>query len=116
MTRGIPLSVIGVSLQQFHYESDYVYVCLITLGFMCIGRLYALQTALSIDKKSDEAKLFLLPLMEWLENEKRSSTSAELINSDTVAQAYVENYALKLFTWADNMDRAGTFNKYVNFY
>lgn len=81
------------------------------ISYWC--RIYALQTALTIDKKSAEAKTFLLPLMDWLEKTKRSSGNNELITSEAAAQAYVENYALKLFIWSDNMDRSGTFNKNV---
>ena len=35
------------------------------------ARLAALQNALKLDKKSDEAKAILLPLMDWLEKEKK---------------------------------------------
>ncbi|XP_065209038.1 vacuolar protein sorting-associated protein VTA1 homolog [Planococcus citri] len=77
------------------------------------SRIYALQLALTIDKKSTEAKQFLLPLMDWLEKTKRSSANNELITSEAAAQAFVENYALKLFIWADNNDRGGIFNKNV---
>lgn len=37
----------------------------------------------------------------------------EVITNEVVAQAHIENYALKLFLWADNEDRAGRFNKYI---
>ena len=75
------------------------------------GRLFSLQLALTIDKKSNEAKTLLLSLMDWLEKTKRVPDASESITSEVAAQAYIENYALKLFVWADNMDRAGTFNK-----
>lgn len=73
--------------------------------------MYSLQTALNIDKKSDEAKAFLLSLMDWLEETKRLSNTNESITSEVAAQAYIENYVLKLFVWADNMDRSANFNK-----
>ena len=35
----------------------------------------------------------------------------EALKSEVVAQAHLENHALKVFLWADNEDRAGKFNK-----
>lgn len=51
--------------------------------------------------------------MDWLEQTKRASQGNESITSEIAAQAYLENYALKLFVWADNMDRSSNFNKYI---
>lgn len=51
--------------------------------------------------------------MDWLENVKKTNKENELISSDTVAQAYLENYAHKLFTYADQQDRASNFGKNV---
>ncbi|BES92954.1 Vacuolar protein sorting-associated protein [Nesidiocoris tenuis] len=76
-------------------------------------RLYALQTALKIDKKSDEAKTLLVRLMDWLEMIKKEMSDNEAITNDIAAQAHVENYALTLFEWADKQDRAGVANKNV---
>lgn len=75
------------------------------------GRLCALQNALKIDKKSDEAKVFLMGLMDWLETTKKSMHDNESITNEIAAQAHIENHALKLFYWADSQDRAGVFNK-----
>lgn len=76
-------------------------------------RLHALQKALKIDKSSDAAKFFLLKLMDWLEHEKKTHHDNETITNETAAQAYIENYALKLFHWADTQDRSSVFNKNV---
>lgn len=78
---------------------------------MIPGRLYALQNALKLDKKSDEAKLLLMALMDYLEKEKKRLGDNEAITNDVAAQAHIENYALKLFLWADGQDRAAQFNK-----
>ncbi|KAK9503302.1 hypothetical protein O3M35_011903 [Rhynocoris fuscipes] len=51
--------------------------------------------------------------MDWLELEKRNNSGNEAITNDIAAQAHVENYALKLFMWADGQDRVGIFNKNV---
>lgn len=50
-------------------------------------------------------------IMEWLETAKRENASNESITNEIVAQAYLENYALKLFTYADQQDRACNFVK-----
>ncbi len=54
------------------------------------ARLAALQTALSIDKKSKEAQAVLLPLMDWLEKEKKVLAGNEAITSEIVASAHIE--------------------------
>jgi len=76
-------------------------------------RLAALQSGLSIDKKSKEALALLLPLMDWLEKEKKVLKDQEGISSEVVASAHIENYANKLFLWADKEDRAAKFGKNV---
>lgn len=78
------------------------------------GRLYALQQGLKIDKSSPESKKLLVFLMDWLEKTKAQEKENEAIVHDIPAQAHLENYALKLFLWADSQDRAGVFNKYAN--
>jgi len=41
----------------------------------------------------------------------KKASEEEAITSDVVGQAHVENYALKVFLYADNEDRAARFNK-----
>lgn len=81
------------------------------ISYWC--RLFALQTALKIDRKSDEAKIMLKAIMDWLEKEKKCLSDNEAITNDIAAQAHIENYALKLFLWADTQDRSSVFNKNV---
>uniref|UniRef100_A0A1B6DCH3 Vta1/callose synthase N-terminal domain-containing protein n=1 Tax=Clastoptera arizonana TaxID=38151 RepID=A0A1B6DCH3_9HEMI len=81
------------------------------ISYWC--RLYALQSALKIDKKSNDAKVFLMSLMQWLEEEKKRLSDNEAITNDIAAQAHIENYALRVFLWADSQDRAAIFNKNV---
>lgn len=76
-------------------------------------RLYALQNALKLDKKSEDARALLVALMDWLEKQKQLLSENDAITNDIAAQAHLENYALKLFTWADSQDRAAVFNKNV---
>jgi len=77
------------------------------------ARIAALQNGLKIDKKSKESTKVLIPLMDWLEKEKKVLSGNEAITSEIVACAHVENYAMKLFEWADKEDRASKFGKNV---
>lgn len=83
----------------------------VVVSYWC--RLYALQLGLKIDKSSAEAKKILMFLMDWLEKTKSAEKENEAIIHDIPAQAHLENYALKLFLWADSQDRAAVFNKNV---
>ncbi|GFQ92008.1 vacuolar protein sorting-associated protein VTA1 homolog [Trichonephila clavata] len=76
-------------------------------------RLYAVQTGLKLNDKSPENSAFFIKLMDWLESVKKVKRDDETISNEVVAQAHIENYALKLFLWADNEDRSGRFNKNV---
>jgi len=78
-----------------------------------LGRLYALQTALTLDKSSKDAKMFLVSLMDWLEKQKNNLKDNDMITNETAAQAHIENYAIKLFNFADGMDRQANYNKYA---
>ncbi|KAK3583956.1 hypothetical protein CHS0354_033750 [Potamilus streckersoni] len=80
------------------------------IAYYC--RLYTMQSGMQIDKKSPDCRKFLVALMDYLEQSKKSH-SIEAIHNEVVGQAHVENYALKVFLYADNEDRAGRFNKNV---
>lgn len=75
------------------------------------SRLYALQTGLKLSSKQPDETAVFLALMEWLETAKKEHHGNEAITNEVVAQAYLENYALKLFSFADQQDRASNFNK-----
>lgn len=77
------------------------------------GRLYALQTGLKLSTKTSEETNFLLKLMDWLEATKKVLHDNEAITNDVAAQAHLENWALKLFLYADKNDRAANFSKNV---
>nr|ACO15509.1 Vacuolar protein sorting-associated protein VTA1 homolog [Caligus clemensi] len=77
------------------------------------ARIHALESGMKLDKKSKEALAVLLPLMDWLEKEKKVLSEREEVTSTVVANAHLENYALKLFNWADREDRVSNFNKNV---
>lgn len=81
------------------------------IAYWC--RLYALQSGMKIDRKAKESIALLTALMDWLEKKKKEFAANEAITNEVVAQAHIENYALKLFLWADTEDRASRFNKNV---
>lgn len=51
--------------------------------------------------------------MHWLETTKQESRENEAITNDVAAQAHLENWAFKLFLYADKNDRAGNFNRSI---
>ncbi|XP_035755682.1 vacuolar protein sorting-associated protein VTA1 homolog isoform X2 [Egretta garzetta] len=75
------------------------------------SRLYAMQTGMKIDSKTPECRKFLSKLMDQLEAMKKQFGDNEAITQEIVGSAHVENYALKMFLYADNEDRAGQFHK-----
>lgn len=85
----------------------------IQLSPTTVSRMYVLQKGMDIDKSSPDAKRFLLYMMDLLEKMKEALASEEALKAETVGQAHVENYALKLFAHADTEDRAGIHNKNV---
>lgn len=50
-------------------------------------------------------------MMDWLEKFKKEHHDNEAITTEVVAQAHLENYACKLFDYADQQDRAANFSK-----
>ncbi|XP_063984292.1 vacuolar protein sorting-associated protein VTA1 homolog isoform X4 [Diachasmimorpha longicaudata] len=77
------------------------------------ARLYALQTAMKLGAKGPEERNFLIKLMDWLEVMKKEQHENEAITNEVAAQAHLENWALKLFLFADKNDRASNFTKNV---
>ncbi|KAM9797980.1 vacuolar protein sorting-associated protein VTA1 homolog [Neosynchiropus ocellatus] len=74
-------------------------------------RLFAVQSGMKLDSKSPECRKFLVRLMDQLEAMKKEMSDNDSITQDVVGNAHIENYALKLFMYADNEDRAGRFHK-----
>ncbi|XP_036831704.1 vacuolar protein sorting-associated protein VTA1 homolog isoform X2 [Oncorhynchus mykiss] len=77
----------------------------------CTGRLYAMQTGMKLDSKTPECRKFLVKLMDQLETMKMELTDSDSITHEVVGNAHIENYALKMFLYADNEDRSGRFHK-----
>uniref|UniRef100_A0A8D0DFP9 Vacuolar protein sorting-associated protein VTA1 homolog n=1 Tax=Salvator merianae TaxID=96440 RepID=A0A8D0DFP9_SALMN len=74
-------------------------------------RLYTMQTGMKIDSKTPECRKFLCKLMDQLEAMKKQLGDNEAVTQEIVGCAHVDNYALKMFLYADNEDRAGRFHK-----
>ncbi|XP_049865788.1 vacuolar protein sorting-associated protein VTA1 homolog [Pectinophora gossypiella] len=81
------------------------------VGYWC--RLHALQIGLKVTNKTPEETKFLIALMEWLEATKQTYKDNEAITNEVVAQAHIENYALKLFLYADNLDREQNYGRNI---
>ncbi|KAM8832596.1 vacuolar protein sorting-associated protein VTA1 homolog isoform 2-T2 [Spinachia spinachia] len=74
-------------------------------------RLYAMQTGMKLDSKTPECRKFLVKLMDQLETMKKELAENDSISQEVVGNAHIENYALKMFLYADNEDRQGRFHK-----
>ncbi|XP_032881896.1 vacuolar protein sorting-associated protein VTA1 homolog isoform X2 [Amblyraja radiata] len=70
-----------------------------------------MQTGMKIDSKTPECRKFLVKLMDQLEIMKKQLGDNESITQDVVGNAHIENYAYKMFLYADTEDRAGRFHK-----
>lgn len=74
-------------------------------------RLYAMQTGMKLDSRSPDCRKFLVRLMDQLESMKKELSDNESITQEVVGNAHIENYAIKMFLYADNEDRSGRFHK-----
>lgn len=83
----------------------------VVIAYWC--RLYSLQLGLKVTGQQPEDRVFLIKIMDWLETVKKQSRENESITNEVAAQAYLENYALKLFMFADRQDRESNFGKNV---
>lgn len=82
----------------------------VVVSYWC--RLYGLQIGMKLTaNKSQEETALLLALMDWLETCKKQNADNEAVTNEVAAQAHLENYALKLFLYADKKDRAANFGK-----
>lgn len=113
MTSEIVLSVTGVRIKKMSKFLFSLLPCIASVFDLYAGRLYALQTGLKLTTKTQEETNFLLKLMDWLEATKKALHDNEAITNDVAAQAHLENWALKLFLYADKNDRAANFSKNV---
>ncbi|XP_072178092.1 vacuolar protein sorting-associated protein VTA1 homolog [Diadema setosum] len=83
------------------------------IAYFC--RCYAVEIAVKMKDRPPEVTGYLVSLMDQLESQKKTllAQGNEAVSNDLVASAHVENYALKLFSFADTEDRKGVSNKAV---
>ncbi|CAO1621061.1 unnamed protein product [Parajaminaea phylloscopi] len=76
------------------------------MSYYCL--YYAAQQGIAASAAQDaEGKAFLVSLLDKLEELKASLSWNDAVHNDEAGSAYIENFALKVFTSADNEDRAG---------
>ncbi|TEB38874.1 DUF605-domain-containing protein [Coprinellus micaceus] len=68
---------------------------------------YAAQLGISLKTKDSTSRNVLVGLLGFLEQMKSEIGVNEAVQVEAVGSAYVENFGLKVFTAADNEDRAG---------
>ncbi|KFD71136.1 LOW QUALITY PROTEIN: hypothetical protein M514_07083 [Trichuris suis] len=73
--------------------------------------VYFVQRAIEIDKASPECATFLGEKLKYLEEFKAQNRQIREITDELEAQCKLEEYSKKLFSFADNNDRAEVFNK-----
>ncbi|CAD6571871.1 MAG: hypothetical protein TREMPRED_000412 [Tremellales sp. Tagirdzhanova-0007] len=71
----------------------------------------AAQRALKVPSRSKEGTMWLMSLLDALEQMKAVLASNEAVTNEAAGAAYIENFALKVFMSADNDDRAGITGK-----
>ncbi|CAG9858477.1 unnamed protein product [Phyllotreta striolata] len=94
-----------LKLADEHEERNIV----VTYWARMAGCLLALQ--LVPGHKSPATSELMRALLDWLEQTKKANLDNEGITSETTAQALIEEYALRLFGFADQQDQAQVFNK-----
>ncbi|KAF7799279.1 hypothetical protein EIP86_010511 [Pleurotus ostreatoroseus] len=72
---------------------------------------YAAQLGIGLKLKDHASRAFLLDLLELLERMKTEIGQNDAIEDDAASAAYVENFALRVFSAADNEDRRGNANR-----
>lgn len=75
--------------------------------------MYAVQYAMRSvpGNRPPEVTQLLIAIMDWLERTKSEKADVEGIASETTGHALIEEYALKLFNFAETQDQAEVFDK-----
>ncbi|KAJ3725578.1 DUF605-domain-containing protein [Lentinula guzmanii] len=68
---------------------------------------YAAQVGISLKAKDNASRTLLLELLSVLEKLKKDIGPNDAIDMESASAAYVENFALKVFSMADDEDRRG---------
>lgn len=75
--------------------------------------MYACQAAMKMlpGKKPPDVSALLIAVMDWLERTKKEHSDVDGISDEVAAQALIEQYAIQLFTYADEQDQLQNYNK-----
>ncbi|KAF9096781.1 hypothetical protein BGX23_010469 [Mortierella sp. AD031] len=68
---------------------------------------YAAKLAIQKASKDNSCRPFIVELLDVLEKQRKDMGENEAITSELVGYAHVENFAIKIFSKADDEDRAG---------
>ncbi|KAJ3207359.1 hypothetical protein HDU67_007523, partial [Dinochytrium kinnereticum] len=74
---------------------------------------YAAKLALQKALKDKESERMLARLLDMLEQQKKESSNNDAFSNDLVASAYIEEFALKVFSNADRDEQSGKHSKEV---
>lgn len=83
------------------------------IDFSTQGAYYAAQIGITLKIQEPAARDVLFGLLTTLEKMKTEIGPSDAIDVEEVSAAYVENFALKVFTMADNEDRKGASDRWV---
>lgn len=78
------------------------------------GLYHAANTAMHLSPAQEDSRAFLLTLLDQLEALKADLAQHEAISNDIVGQAYVSNFADRVFAGADQEDRTGSATQSVD--
>jgi len=80
--------------------------------FSATGAYYAAQQGIAVQAKDVSSRQFLFSLLDLLEEMKKEIGPTDAIDNEAASCAYVENFALRVFSLADNEDRKGNATRY----
>ncbi|KAF9041747.1 hypothetical protein BDZ89DRAFT_944490 [Hymenopellis radicata] len=75
---------------------------------------YAAQVGIALNVKETSSRVFLFDLLGLLESMKEAIGPNDAIDVEAASAAYVENFAVKVFSMADNEDRKGAATRHVD--
>lgn len=102
----LPLKSLSPYLQradELHHKDS-------VISYWCA--YYAAQLGISLKAKDNASRMLLLHLLDALEKLKKEIGPNDAIDLESASAAYVENFALKVFSTADEEDRRGGSTRY----
>ena len=72
-----------------------------------IGAYYAAQVGIALKAPAPANRAFLSSLLTALESLRTTIGPSDAVDVESASSAYTENFALRVFTLADNEDRRG---------